>query len=67
MSLYALYCIYGMLNMFRALLCPSSRAVDYMCVISAYGVPCLTAGCRGSDQGEQGVRQGRGMLQPPTS
>ena len=32
-----------MLNMIRALLCPSSGARDYMCVITAYGVRCL--GC----------------------
>ena len=36
------YCTYDMLNMFRALLCPSSGARDYtnmcMCVITAYGV-----------------------------
>ena len=32
-----------MLNMFRAPLCPSSGARDYMCVITAYGVRSL--GC----------------------
>ena len=58
-----LYCTFDMLNMFRALLCPSSRAVDYMCVIAAYGVQCLVAGCRGSGTGQQGVRPGRRMLQ----
>ena len=31
------YCTYNMLNVFRALLCPSSGARDYMCVITAYG------------------------------
>ena len=36
-------CTYNMLNMFGALLCPSSGAWDYMCVITAYGVRCL--GC----------------------
>ena len=36
-------CTYNMLNMFRALLCPSSEARDCMCVITAYGVQCL--GC----------------------
>ena len=35
------YCTYNMLNMFRALLCPSSRARDYMCVSTANGVRCL--------------------------
>ena len=30
-----------MLNTFRVLLCPSSGARDYMCVITAYGVQCL--------------------------
>ena len=43
MSLYALYCTYDMLNMFRARLCPSSGALDYMCVITSYGVPCSAA------------------------
>ena len=37
------YCTYNTPNMFRALLCPSSRTRDYMCVITAYGVQCL--GC----------------------
>jgi len=32
---------YDMLNMFRALLCPSSEAPNYMCVFAAYGVPCI--------------------------
>jgi len=34
-----------MLNMYRALLCPSSGAQDYVCVIAAYGVQRLIAGC----------------------
>ena len=46
-----LYCIYDTLNMFRALLCPSSGALDYMYAIAAYGVQCLAAGCRGSAAG----------------
>ena len=29
---------HNMLNMFRALTCPSSWARDYTCVIAAYGV-----------------------------
>ena len=33
-----------------------------MCVITAYGVQCLVAGCRGSGTGQQAVRPGRGML-----
>ena len=33
-----------------------------MCVIAAYAVQCLVAGCRGSGAGQQGVRPGRGML-----
>ena len=57
-----LYCIYDMLNMFRALLCPSSGALDYMYAIAAYGVQCLAVGCRGLGAGQQGVRPGRGML-----
>ena len=62
-----LYCTYDMLNMFRVFLCPSSGALDYMCVIVAYGVQCLAAGCRGLGAGQQGVRPGRGMLQHPSS
>ena len=30
-----------------------------MCVITAYGVQCLVAGCRGSGAGQQVVRPGR--------
>jgi len=40
-SHWMFYCTYNMFNMFRALLCPSSGARDYMCVITAYGVQCL--------------------------
>ena len=45
-----LYCTYDTLNMFRALLCPSSGGRDYRC-ITAYGVLCLVAGCRRSGAG----------------
>jgi len=38
--------------MFRALLYPSSGARGYMCVITAYGVQCLVAGCRRSGAGQ---------------
>ena len=31
------YCTYNLLNMFRALICPSSGARDYNYVIAAYG------------------------------
>ena len=51
-----------MLNMFRALLCPSSGARENICGITAYGVQCLVAVCRGSGAGQQPVRTGRGML-----
>ena len=54
--------LYDMLNMFRAILCPSSGALDYMRVFAAYGVLCSAAVCRGSGAGQQGVRSGRGML-----
>ena len=57
-----LYCTYDTHNMFQALLCPSSGARDYMCVITAYGVQCLVAGCRRSGAGQQAIRTGRGML-----
>ena len=46
-----LYCTYDTLNMLRPLLYPSSGALDYMCVITAYGVQwlsrvrCRAAGC----------------------
>ena len=48
-----LYCTYDMLNMFQALLCPSSGALDYVCVIAACGVQCLVAGCRRSGAGSR--------------
>ena len=34
----------------------------YVCVITAYGVQCLVTGCRGSVEGQQAMRLGRGML-----
>jgi hypothetical protein len=40
---WMIYCTYNLLNMFRALMCPSSGARDYTCVIAAYGAKCL--GC----------------------
>jgi hypothetical protein len=33
-----------------------------MCVITAYGVKCLVAGCRGSGADQQAMCPGRGML-----
>ena len=33
--------------------CPSSGARDYMCVVTAYGVQWLVAGCRGSGAGSR--------------
>ena len=33
-----------------------------MCVITAYGVQCLVAGCRGLGAEQQAVRPGRWML-----
>ena len=33
-----------------------------MCVITAYGVQCLVAGCWGSGSEQQAMRPGRGML-----
>jgi len=33
-----IYCTCSLLNMFRELICPSSGARDYTCVITAYGV-----------------------------
>ena len=46
------------LNMFRALLCPSSGARDYMCVITAYGEQCFVAGCRGAGAGQEAMSPG---------
>ena len=40
---WVVYCTYNLLDMFRALIWPSSVARDYTCVIAAYGVWCL--GC----------------------
>jgi uncharacterized membrane protein len=40
---WMVYCTFNTLNILRTLLCPSSGARDYMCVIAAYGVLCL--GC----------------------
>jgi hypothetical protein len=59
---WMVYCTYNMLNTFQALLCPSSGAWDYMCVIAACGVQCSVAGCWGSGAGQQAVHPGRGML-----
>ena len=36
-----LCCTYNLLNIFRALIYPPSRARDYTSVIAAYGVKCL--------------------------
>jgi len=57
-----LYCLYDTLNIFRALLCPSSGSLDYVYAIATYGVQCLAVGCRGSSTGQQAMRAGRGML-----
>jgi len=40
-----LYCTCDTLNMFRALLYPSSGALDYMYAVTAYGVQC----CKGEN------------------
>jgi hypothetical protein len=54
-----------MLNMFRALLCPSSGALDYMYAIAAYGVQCLAAGCWGQVQGSRVCVQEEGCCSIP--
>ena len=58
---WMLYCTYDMFNMFRALLCPSSGARDYVCY---YRLWCAVLGCwlSGSGAGQQAMRPGRGML-----
>jgi hypothetical protein len=48
-----LYCTYETLNVFRALLCQSSGALDYMYATAAYGVQCLIVGCRSQLQGSR--------------
>jgi len=44
--------------MFRALICPSSRARDYTGAIAAYGDLWLVAGGRRSGAGQQAVCPG---------
>jgi len=51
---WMVYCTYNLLNMCRALSCPLSGARDYMCVITAYGVPCF--GCWWSEVRCKGSR-----------
>ena len=48
------YCTYNMLNMFRALLCPSSGARDYMRVITMM-CDTLVTGCWRSGAGQPAV------------
>ena len=59
---WMVYCTYNLLNMFRALLCPSSEARDYMCFITACSVQCL--GCWLSEVRcrQQAMRPEWGML-----
>ena len=38
------------------------QELETLCVIAAYGVQCLVAGCRESGAGQQAVSPGRGML-----
>jgi len=57
-----LYYTYDTLNMNLALLCLSSGARECICVITAYGVQCLVAGCRESGAGQQAVSPGRGII-----
>ena len=49
-----------MFNMSRVLLCPSSGARDYMCIITAEGGQCLVAGCWRSCVGQQAIVQEEG-------
>ena len=51
-----------MLNMFRALLCPSSGARDYIVLLPPMVVQYLVSGYRGSGAGQGAMRPGRGML-----
>jgi hypothetical protein len=57
------YRTYNMLNMFRAPLCPSAGARDYMCVLLR-PIVCnaLVAGGRRSGAGQQAMRPRIGML-----
>jgi len=53
-----LYGTYNLLNMFRALICSSSGALDYTCVIAAYGFNVLVAGDRLLGAEQQAMRPG---------
>jgi len=56
-----IYCTYNMLNMFRALLCPSSGSRDYIYIymlLPPMVCSALVAGCRRSDAGQQAMRPG---------
>jgi len=37
---WMIQCTCNLLNIFRAIICPSSGARDYICVIASYGVQC---------------------------
>ena len=39
-----------------------NQELETMCVIAAYDVQFLVAGCRGSGEGQQAICPGRGML-----
>ena len=59
---WMVYYTYNRLNMFRALLCPSSGARDYMCIITAYGVRCLGCWLLEVRCKQQAMRSEWGML-----
>jgi len=51
-------CTYNLLNIFRALICPSSGARDYTCVLPHMECNALVAGGRRSGAGQQAMRPG---------
>ena len=59
---WMVYYTYNTLNMFRALLCPSSGARDYSVLLPLMVCDALVAGCWRSGVGQQVMRSGLGML-----
>ena len=67
---WMIYCTYNMLNVFRAFLCTSSGARDYMCALLPPMVcNALVAGGRRSGAGQKAMHPEWGMLleQHPSS
>jgi len=52
------FCTYNLLDMFRALICPSSGACDYGLLLPNMVCNALVAGGRRSGAGQQAMRPG---------